>query len=150
MNISVLNMVCTNSNLSIGQAEMQLHKRLYNVKAMFNQESGFSESTALSKRHGVHLEASTVSLGQSCTCIHSVFVSDEFVIPGEASKVYAHQMVRTDSKTQKLDAFLHPSRPSQDPGDSMDTSAGASPSIAKHTDSPDVIEIDTPKSNSCR
>ena len=25
------------------------------------------------------------------------------------SKVYAHQMVRTDSKEQKLEAFLHPS-----------------------------------------
>lgn len=51
-------------------------------------------------------------------------------------RVYAHQMVRTDSKAQKLDAFLQPS-----------TSTTAAQSRSEKTSSPpkhaeDVIELD--------
>lgn len=35
---------------------------------------------------------------------------------GTRDKVYAHQMVRTDSRDQKLDAFLHPANKSKTSG----------------------------------
>ncbi|XP_074531346.1 DNA mismatch repair protein Mlh1 [Halichoeres trimaculatus] len=46
-------------------------------------------------------------------------------VPSESSeRVYAHQMIRTDCRSQKLDAFL---LPAPDPGPSKDPGSGAGP-----------------------
>ena len=43
--------------------------------------------------------------GKSCL----IYAAMCFLCPDSGTKTYAHQMVRTDSKEQKLDAFLKPS-----------------------------------------
>lgn len=56
-----------------------------------------------------------------------------------AEKVYAHQMVRTDCRAQKLDAFLQPKeKPPSDP----EAAGPSSKEAASKTAQPDAVEMD--------
>ncbi|XP_027632604.1 DNA mismatch repair protein Mlh1 isoform X2 [Tupaia chinensis] len=63
---------------------------------------------------------------------------------GSGDKVYAHQMVRTDSREQKLDAFLQP--PSKPPSRQPQTSVpeGRSETMARQQDE-EMLELPAPK-----
>ncbi|XP_058688777.1 DNA mismatch repair protein Mlh1 isoform X1 [Poecile atricapillus] len=50
----------------------------------------------------------TLLPGADCSSSEVVAANSSVVTKGTSDKVYAHQMVRTDSREQKLDAFLQP------------------------------------------
>lgn len=60
-----------------------------------------------------------------------------------SERVYAHQMVRTDCRTQKLDAFLQPKeKPPPDPEPVGPSSREAATKTVQQADSIEVDEID--------
>ncbi|XP_041644687.1 DNA mismatch repair protein Mlh1 [Cheilinus undulatus] len=58
-----------------------------------------------------------------------------------SEKVYAHHMIRTDSRSQKLDAFLRPPDPDPNPKSNPDHNLDADPGPAK-TSSDSVLDND--------
>lgn len=83
--------------------------------------------------------AQTLLPGLSISGAAEAKSSSSVAEPGE--RVYAHQMVRTDCRVQKLDAFLQPKeKPRPDPKAASPPAAAAAAAVTEDIDDADLLE----------